>query len=93
MTCPLYRSHPAEALSGVTSVLRGEARVDAHSRPPRGPAQRAADRAHELDTLGLAYRLASGVFVESPHLQEARVILVEALKAWERANAPKAWPP
>lgn len=56
---------------------------------PRGPAVRAKDRATELDMLALAYRVASGVFpVESPHLAEARTLMVEALKAWERAHPP-----
>jgi hypothetical protein len=56
---------------------------------PRGPAQRSTDRATELDRLALAYRVASGVFpVESPHLGEARALIVEALKAWERAHPP-----
>jgi hypothetical protein len=57
---------------------------------PRGPAQRSEDRASELDRLALAYRLASGVFpVESPHLGEARALIVEALKAWERDHSPQ----
>lgn len=61
---------------------------------PRGPAVRATDRAQELDTLALAYRLASGVFpVESPHLPSARTLLTEALKAWERAHPPAALDP
>lgn len=56
---------------------------------PRGPAVRAMERSRQLDMLALAYRIASGVFPgESPHLQEARTLLVEALKAWERANPP-----
>lgn len=61
---------------------------------PRTPAVRAKDRAAELETLVLAYHLASGVFPsESPHLTEARTLIIEALKAWERAHPPAALDP
>jgi hypothetical protein len=61
---------------------------------PKGPAVRATDRAAELHLLELAYRLASGVYPgESPHLQQARTLIVEALKAWERAHPPEALDP
>ena|SRR5579864_6572053 len=88
--CPEERYPDAEpdGQGGWRAVMREG------KKPPRGPAERAEKRAKELDTLGLAYRLASGVYpVESPHLPEARTLIVEALKAWERAHAPAALDP
>lgn len=61
---------------------------------PRGPAERASDRAREHEVLALAYRLASGVAQPlSDPIQQARTLLVEALKAWERAHPPAALDP
>jgi hypothetical protein len=80
-----------EVLDGYSQQARG---ILADMKVPRGPAVRAEERANQLERLSLAYRLASGVFpVESPHLQEARTLLVEALKAYERANPPAALDP
>jgi len=56
---------------------------------PRGPSQRSSDRATELEVLAVAYRLTSGVNpVDSPHVGQARALVVEALKAWERSHPP-----
>lgn len=80
---PVFDQFQKEA----AEVLRGMVR-------PRGPAARAKDRATELETLVLAYHLASGVYpVESPHLPEARTLITEALKAWERAHPPQPLDP
>ena len=57
---------------------------------PRGPAVRAAERADQLEVIALAYRLASGVAPPvQQKTQEARNLMVEALKAWERAHTPQ----
>jgi hypothetical protein len=75
-------NHAMQFQSKAREILAGMVR-------PRGPAVRSKERADELETLVLAYRVASGVFpVESPHLPEARTLIVEALKAWERAHPP-----
>lgn len=80
-------NHAAQFQTWAQEILRGMIR-------PRTPAVRAKDRATELETLVLAYHLASGVFpVESPHLPEARTLITEALKAWERAHPPAALDP
>lgn len=61
---------------------------------PRGPSQRAQDRATELEVLVAAYKLACGVNpVVSNYIGEARALIVEALKAWERSHPPAAIDP
>jgi hypothetical protein len=54
--------------------------------PTSGPAVRAEAHAEFLETLALAYRLASGVAQEpvAVKTQAARSLLVDALRAWER---------
>lgn len=80
-------NHAAQFQPRAREILRDMIR-------PRTPAVRAKDRATELETLVLAYHLASGVFpVESPHLPEARTLITEALKAWERDHPPAALDP
>lgn len=71
-----YKARASEILAGMVR--------------PRGPAERAAARARDLEILMLAYKLASGIF--TPPVQgltsDARALIVEALKAWEREHPP-----
>jgi hypothetical protein len=54
---------------------------------PKGPAVRAEAHAEFLESLALAYRLASGVAQEpGVKTQAARNLLVDALRAWERGD-------
>lgn len=69
-------------------------RVDAHSKPPRGTQEMAAARKAELDALAFAYgSLCLLRDEQDATAHRAAAITLEALKAWERANQPKAWPP
>lgn len=80
-------NHAMQFQSRARAILAGMVR-------PRGPSVRSSDRATELEILAVAYRLTSGVNpVESPHVGRARVLIVEALKAWERDHPPAALDP
>lgn len=75
-------NHAMQCQARAREILAGMVR-------PRGPAVRSADRAAELEVLALAYRLASGVAQPSQqNTLEARSLMVEALKAWERNHPP-----
>lgn len=56
---------------------------------PRGPAERAKERAAELEALAFAYGVIAPVRDDQGSIAlRAATITIEALKAWERAHPP-----
>lgn len=58
---------------------------------PRTPLDRAGSRALELEILAMAYRWVGGA--QSTSYAPALTLMIEALKAWERANPPEPLDP